>query len=50
MRKVLERKNLLDNDAGIKVMKEILHSVGKTDLVAKLDNCFVIGTYFSKSW
>ena len=43
LRKVLEKKNLLDNDAGIKTMKEILHNIGKKELAAKLDELIVIG-------
>lgn len=47
--KVLVKKNLLDNDAGIKTMEEILHNIGKKDLAAKLRKLIVIGYYFSKS-
>ena len=41
--KVLVKKNLLDNDAGIKTMQEILHNIGKNDLAAKLRKLIVIG-------
>ena len=43
LRKVLERKNLLDKDPAIKLMKEILHNIGKTDLATKLDKYLAIG-------
>lgn len=43
LRKVLEKKNLLDNDVGTKAMKEILQSIGKKDSAAKLDKLLVIG-------
>lgn len=45
LRKVLEKKNLLDNDVGTKAMamKEILQSIGKKDSTAKLDKLLVIG-------
>ena len=43
LRKVLERKNLLDNGEGINIMKEILHNIGKTYLAKKLDKHLAIG-------
>ena len=43
LRKVLERKNFLDKDAGIDSMKKILHEIGKTDVVTKLDKYLAIG-------
>ena len=49
LRKVLEKKNLLGNDACITTLKEILHSIGKTDLVTKFDEYLAIGSCFSKS-
>ena len=43
LRKVLEEKNLLGNDACISILKEFLHSIGKTDLVIKFDKYLAIG-------
>ena len=46
LKNVLERKNLLGNDAGIQTMKEILLSIEKTDVATKLDQYLAIGKYF----
>ena len=43
LRKVLERRNLLDDDAGITTMKEILYNIGKTVLATKLKKHSAIG-------
>ena len=43
LRKLLERKNLLDKEEGIKMLMEILHSIEKTSLATKLWKCLVIG-------
>lgn len=49
LKNVLERKNLLGNDAGIQTMKEILLSIEKTDVATKLDQYLAIGKYFVES-
>ena len=46
LRKVLEKTNILDKVAGIQIMKDILHSIGKTDLLTKLDKHLSVGKCF----
>lgn len=46
--KLLENKKI-DNDADKKTLREILQSIGKTDLARKLDKYLAIGQYFCKS-
>ena len=43
VRNVLLRRNLLDKDADVKTMIDILHKIEKTDLARKLEKCLVIG-------
>ena len=47
VRNVLLRKNLLDKDADVKTMMDILHDVKRTDLAKKLEKCLVIGQCFA---
>lgn len=49
VRNVLLRKNLLDKDADVKTMMDILHDVKRTDLAKKLEKCLVIGQCFRQS-
>lgn len=43
LRKLLGKKNILHNDASINTMKEMLHNIGKKDLVQKLNEHLAIG-------
>lgn len=49
VRNVLLRKNLLDKDADVKTMMDILRDVERTDLAKKLEKCLVIGQCFRQS-
>ena len=43
VRNALLRKNLLDKDADVKTMMDILHGIERTDLATKLEKCLIIG-------
>ena len=43
LRKLLGKKSILHNDASINTMKEMLHNIGKKDLVQKLNEHLAIG-------
>lgn len=43
LRKLLGKKNILHNDASINTMKEMLHNIGKKELVQKLNEHLAIG-------